>query len=118
MVAVKPGGNTLTNRGIRKKVASKLLGSKLVKWHIGVVGVDYPFTPRPHIARAIRVHYRGVSIAGRIHPCQGHSLTVPFRAEKTIDYLLIGLRRLVVHKCFNIGRCRGQTCQVVGHSAD
>ena len=48
-IAMKSACNSLLDGCLWKEIARKLLNGKLVERHVCVEGVDYPFTPQPHV---------------------------------------------------------------------
>ncbi len=73
VVAQKSSGDFLLRGRIRQQITGQLLDGKLVEWLVAVISTDNPVTPRPHIARAVRVKHAGVAVARRIHPDHRHA---------------------------------------------
>ena len=91
MITVKPTGNLLINRGMRKKVSRELPNGKLIKWHVLIEGLHHPVPPHPLIGLSIKLKTIAIGIAGSIEPFHSHSFTVMRAGQQMIDHFSIGI---------------------------
>ena len=77
MIAIETRGDLLLERCPGKQIACKLFNRELVESHVGVVRINHPITPPPHVTGAIILIAVGVRVTCCIQPCERHVFAVP-----------------------------------------
>ena len=118
MIAVKTRGDLLPDIITFHEVPRQLLHGELIKWLIGVVGIDDVIPPQPHETLSIGMKDTRITVAGQIHPCQSHALTELVPVEKSIHHTLVGSRIGISQKRIQLPWGRWEAGQVKGHPSN
>ena len=103
VVAVKASRQPLFWSRIWQQISGELLDSELIKRQVAVERADHPISPRPVRPGRVPLKSIRIGIASCIQPPHRQPLTKMLRCEKLIDKPIVGLRRLVIQKRFDVG---------------
>ena len=84
-VAMKTRRDAILRGCIRQQVASNLADGELIKWQIGIDGIDDPIAPRPQRTLTIFFIAIGVGVTRQIEPFARPPFAVTRRGQQTID---------------------------------
>ena len=72
---------------------------------IGIEGRDHPVAPAVHIAVWVDMVAVCVGVACQVQPAQCHPLTIGGACQQSVCHALVGTRRTVFEKSFDIRGC-------------
>ena len=76
VIAMKPRGDLLIQRGPRQQIPRDLLDGELIERHVRIERLDHPVPPRPQLAVAIHLVAIRIRKPRRIQPTDRHVLAV------------------------------------------
>ena len=91
---------------------------ELIEGQVGVVGVDNPVAPHPHLAGRVILVTRRVAKPRQVKPEVGHLLAVAWRCQQALDDLLVSAGRGVGEKSVELRESWRQPGQIERDTAE
>ena len=62
MITIESRGNLAVEIPVGYQISRHLMKDELIKWHVGIQGLDQPISPDPHVSKSIILIAVGIGI--------------------------------------------------------